>query len=522
MIRSAALHAFVAQAAVLLLAACSSGRASSPTGPAPMPVAPREELAERPRITDVELVAVQPSLLGSVAYDLPLEANTWVAAELEFLVEERREVIGRWLEKGDPYEPFIKRVLQLYELPTDLFHLAMIESGFAPTVRSRAGAVGMWQFMPATGRSMGLRVDDLVDERMDPVRATDAAARHLRALYRQFGDWALATSAYNAGSGRISRGLQGFGVDNFWDLAQQGDLAAETKHYVPRLYAATVIARDRERFGFAPPRPADYFAFDSVNVEYATPLSVLAEVSGVAEERLARLNPHLLRGITPEGGYWVWVPAGRGVEVQRAYLASDFRREGGQGVYVVRSGDYLGRIAERSGVKMGRIRELNPGVDWDRLPIGTKVSLPFRAAQALTARPEERREEVTGAGYAAKPTPAPVAATEGRVIHRVEPGETLWGLARAYGVTVGALRQANDLAGEVIRPGQSLQVPGQTVVEAAPRATEHVVQSGDSLWSIARRYDRTVAALQDANDLGTRSTILPGQTLIIPVAAPVE
>src|SRR5690606_8879745 len=184
-----------------------------------------------------------------------------------------------------------------------------------------------------------------------------------------------AAAAYNAGPGRINRSLQAHDAKDFWELAERGDLAAETKHYVPRLYAMTVIAHRSAEFGFDTSR-SESFAFDSVYVEYATPLTVLADIGGVKLADLQKLNPHLIRGITP-AGYWVWVPSSRGPEIQRAYLASDFHRERGFATYVVRRGDYLGRIAERSGVKMARIRELNPDVDFEPLQIGEKLRLPY-------------------------------------------------------------------------------------------------------------------------------------------------
>jgi membrane-bound lytic murein transglycosylase D len=390
----------------------------------------------------------------------------------------------------------------------------MIESGFVATAKSHAGAAGFWQFMPATARGLGLRVDSLVDERMDPVRSTRAAARHLRSLRRELGDWSLAAAAYNAGSGRITRGMRSYGATDFWDLAERGDLATETKRYVPRLYAATVIGRDRERFGFSR-SAASAFAFDSIQVEYAAPLAELAKLGDVTVDQLAQLNPHLVGRTTPPGGYWVWVPAGRGVALQRAWLASDFRKEQGYGTYTVRKGDTLGQLAELADLRSARIRELNPGVDFDRLQIGEKLRLPFRTAQALTDRPARRESEE-----------APrTAARTGGAMHTVKSGETLSEIARDNGVTVAELQRANDLDGTTIRAGQELRIPAAsrtTTASAEPadekgaEKKEHVVSSGDSLWSIARHYGSTVAAIQSANGLGERP-IRPGQKLTIPV-----
>jgi membrane-bound lytic murein transglycosylase D len=526
--RRASSRSLIALAALLLLSGCARG--ALPMGPGP--AAEPEALGEDPSLVERAVEAPKRDILGSVAYDLPVEANSWVEAELDFLVEQRREVIGRWLQRGDPYEAYVKEILQQERVPTDLYHLAMIESAFIPTARSRAGAVGLWQFMPATGREMGLRVDSIVDERMDPVRSTRAAARHLRALHRIYGDWALAAAAYNAGSGRISRAMQRFGATDFWDLAQRGDLAAETKHYVPRLYAMTIIGRDRERFGFPSAREHGPFAYDSITVEYATPLAELAALGAPSREELARLNPHLIRGATPGGGYRVWVPAGTGVEMQRAWLASDFRRQQGLGTYVVRSGDSLGRLAQLSDVRAARIRELNPGVDFDRLQIGQRLRLPHDAAQRLTDRPSTApalaaaapappRASRSGSASAGAGASAGAsghgngAATAGPsdAAHTVRDGETLWGIARQHGVEISAIQEANGLSGATIRPGQSLKIPQLATAGSTP--TEHVVAPGETLWGIARQYGTSVDAIRTANGLGERA-IRPGQRLEIP------
>ena len=157
---------------------------------------------------------------------------------------------------------------------------------------------------------------------------------------------------------------------------------------MPRLYAITIIARDRERFGFAPAVAASAYGIDSVALEYATPLVELARIGEVSAEALTRLNPHLIRQTAP-ADYLVWVPAGTGERVQQAYLASDSRAQKGIGSYTVRPGDHLGQLAELSGTSRARIRELNPAVDFDKLKSGQKLRMPFAAAQVLGARAAE-------------------------------------------------------------------------------------------------------------------------------------
>jgi membrane-bound lytic murein transglycosylase D len=499
------------------LAACVPNRPAPVATPAPVWQPEPEDLGEAPEMVDLKVTPPRRDILGDVAYDLPVEANSWVEAELDFLVEERREVIGRWIERGDFYQEYVKAELRAHGVPTDLYHLAMIESGFLPTARSRVGAVGMWQFMPATGRAMGLRIEGGTDERMDPVRSTRAAARHLRDLNRSLGDWALAAAAYNAGPGRINRGLQAYSARNFWELAERGDLAEETKHYVPRLYAMTVITRGRDRYGF-PAASSAAFGFDSIHVEYETPLQELARMGDVSINELTSLNPHLVKGVTPAGGYWVWVPVAKGPSLQRAYLASDFRKERGYGTYVVRRGDFLGRIAERSGIRASRIRELNPAVKFEPLQIGVKLRLPYSAAEKLSARAvdgEATSEPATrvAAAHAAEPK---TAATEGAGSHEVKSGETLWQIARDNDVSVEALQKANDLESATIKPGMQLRLPASASAAPAVEFAEHVVRGGDTLWGIARKYGSSVEAIQEANKLGKRA-IQPGQKLAIPL-----
>jgi membrane-bound lytic murein transglycosylase D len=518
-------------AAVLITGACVS--APPPIAPVPAPPEPvvalptdgEAQIGHDPSLAGQRPIPVGRELLGNATYDLPMVVNGWVEAELHWLLRERYEVIGRWMERAERYEAFTQEVLASHGVPRDLHHLAMVESGYVPTARSRAGALGIWQFMPATGRGMGLRVDTLVDERMDPVRSTHAAARHLVQLHRQFGgDWSLAAAAYNAGGGRISRGMARFGARDFWELAQLGDLAQETRTYVPRLYAVTIIARNRDTFGYPLPRGiAPRFEYDSVRVDLETPLSELARIGELPLHAIAEMNPHLFRGTAP-AQYMVWAPAGTGAALQTAYLHSDFRRRGGLRGYALRRGESLSTVAEASGVALERIRELNPGLDATRLREGTRIRLYADAARILDARPVAR--------VAAAPAPAapraPSSATTARSgvadgrSHTVEAGESLWRIARRYGVSVAALQEANGMRDETIRPGQTLRLPGgasssaPAAAAAARAAAEHVVESGETLWGIARRYSVSVDSLRTANGLASEAALQPGQKLRIP------
>ena len=460
-----------APAIILFFAACAP--IAAPLAAGPVPVA----IPEAPEPPPPPVAAAAPArrplprnVLGSARYDLPVEANSWVESELSFLVNERAWVIAKWLDAWDHYSDYVARVFADYGLPRDLQHLGMVESGYNPTARSRVGALGMWQFMPATGRGMGLRIDSMVDERMDPVRSTDAAARHLRSLHRGFGDWALAAASYNAGTGRVRGAISRSGGNSFWDLVERGYLAQETRTYVPRLYAVTIIAHDRTRWGFEPRNPAAArFAYDSIQTDLQTPLAELARIGGITTRELIRLNPHLLQASTPPGRYWAWVPEGTGRFVQDAYQASDFRRRGGFARYQVLPGEDLLTISTLADVDVDRIRVLNPEVEWNGVRAGQTLILPADAARVLAARPVPRPVPVasstspvtadfapaTPIGTPVRHDPAPASPAE----HVVGPGDTLYSLARRYGTTVDAIRAANRLPDDAIALGRTLLIP---------------------------------------------------------------
>jgi hypothetical protein len=183
-------------------------------------------------------------------FDVPIQINKQVKAYLADFSTKRKEVIQRQLARSTRYLPMIKEVFQEYGLPEDLAYLAMIESGFNPEAQSPAGACGMWQFIKGTGLRYGLVIDGCIDERRDPVKSTRAAARYLLDLYKQFGSWYLAAASYNCGERRVQKELNKGNHENFWELSADKCLPTETKNYVPQMIAATIIAKNPEKFGF--------------------------------------------------------------------------------------------------------------------------------------------------------------------------------------------------------------------------------------------------------------------------------
>jgi membrane-bound lytic murein transglycosylase D len=362
------------------------------------------------------------------------------------------------LERGARYEPMIRERFEAEGLPGDLFYLALIESGFSSDAVSRAYAVGMWQFMRKTGRGYGLRVDTWVDERRDPVKATDAAARHLRDLRKRFGSLYLAAAAYNAGAGKVSRSLGKLGpieaadpADEdgnaaFFRLAESDLLANETRDYVPKLIAAAIIAKQPARYGIET-SPVQRFAYDSLIVTDATGLDVVAGLADVGLGEIRDLNPQYLRLATPpRTSSVIRLPAGTGpaVAAQHAMLSPGERVR--YLTHVVRKRQRLTTIAATYRIPVADVRAANPK-HGSRPRAGTRLVIPTVAipsALAIRATGDRRQYH-----------------TAGSRTHRVRRGETLSGIALRYRVSVKALRRANSIRNEhALLAGARLRIPG--------------------------------------------------------------
>jgi membrane-bound lytic murein transglycosylase D len=479
-------HAALA-AVVALSAACSRahpGAAPAPAQPPAVYTPPASPTAASPGDTlrlpiseitrrAVEVFGDSVATGADSAADAGTDEPTWDIDVRSYETHERvehyvrlfttdaRERIVERIQRGTRYEPMIRAKLQAAGLPEDMTYLALIESGYNPHAYSRAAAVGMWQLMTSTARGAGLRVDWWVDERRDPVRATDAAIRFLRYLKEQFGSLYLAAAAYNGGPGRISRGLSRFaddlegtsGEDVFFALAEKDYLRAETKNYVPQLIAAALIAKNPAHYGLTV-TPELPFGYDSVRVDAATPLAAVAKASGVPLADVLELNPHLLRGITPpgDGRFTVRLPIGRSAGFDSAYARLAPRERTAFTRVISVKGQRLASIADDAGLTERQIAWYNRGLERlksGRLRPGQTILVPSAAVIAAARDVPDPAVERYGS-----------PATPAIKLHVVRRGESLGRIAERFGTTVPTLMRLNGLRKRTVFPGQALVVKG--------------------------------------------------------------
>ena len=371
-----------------------------------------------------------------------------------------RDRIAARLEAGSRYEPMIRAKFRAGGLPEDMSYLALIESGYNPNAYSRAAAVGMWQFMTATAKGFGLRVDWWVDERRDPVRSTDAAIRFIRALNDQFGSLYLAAAAYNGGPGRVSRGLRRFadeigdaeGDDRFFALYEENYLPKETKDYVPQLIAAAIVAKNPDRYGMEIIQQEE-FAYDSVKVPGATPLAAVAMAARVHVVDVRALNGHILRGMTPpKTAYWVRIPVGTAAAFDSTFAALDSSDRVAYTKVVAKKHDTMTSIAARHRLTARQLSWYNPNtkpLKSGRLRVGETMLVPAPAVVAAAVDVPDPSIERYG------------SSSSGRMVtHVVRRGENLSTIAKKYRTNVPTLQRLNGLKKSVIFPGQTIVVKG--------------------------------------------------------------
>ncbi|HEY3399128.1 MAG TPA: LysM peptidoglycan-binding domain-containing protein [Geothrix sp.] len=496
-----------------------------------------------------ELEKVREAEKGAT-YDFPIDLNDKVLTWVSLFTTTKRGFMENALGRASMYMPMIRQVFAEEGVPQDLAYLAVIESGFRNEAKSRAKAVGMWQFIRSTGRIYGLTANAWVEERRDPVKATRAAARYLRRLHEISGDWYLAASGYNAGPLTLERAIQNIGTRNFWDLARSRWLRTETKNYVPELCAAILVGRNPERYGLRI-LPLTPYVYETVSVSAMTSLAVLARCAGTDAATLKVLNPELLRGSTPPGNYTLRVPPGKAVECLRQLARMPAGKRLDFQHYTVRKGDTLAKVAKRFKVAPDDLLDANdltakqfkpgkrllvpppPGVALDPRDLAPKIErvklLGDRPLEPLPGLPVETEPADSPAVTASAPKdPAPLAATSGTALadpavvtppptpappaipspassvpasepepagptYRAKPGDTLAKIARAQRLSLGQLMRLNPDAVKALHPGDVVRLPGSGPAAVSKGAAaipkSHVVQRGETLAAIGRKYD---------------------------------
>ncbi|MBP9087855.1 MAG: transglycosylase SLT domain-containing protein [Kofleriaceae bacterium] len=390
--------------------------------------------------------------------DLPVR---WTPRLIEYLLFYKDDprghaIMADWLRSQGRYRDLLVDNLRKGKLPEDLLYVAMIESSYDPGDSSHAGAAGLWQFMPEGGRIYGLTQDRWVDERRDPLRSTIAVVAYWQDLYQRFGDWHLAMAAFNAGYGAVLRSIARYNTNDYWQLCEyENGLAWETTLYVPKAIAAAIIGHNRATFGFNKVTELPAENWQTVTLPTSVPLAVIARAVGAKLDEVKRLNPHLRRGRTPpsQANYVVRVPHGSSADFARKL--ADLRSEwDGLDAYVVAHGERLEDIATTFAMPTKRLRELNEITHESEIDGGTILVVPKISAELRAKNKAKARIDLQNSGndqkrgepmVVAVPDKDATVADHQRVFYRVVIGDTLPGLARAFGVAKKRLAEWNGL-----------------------------------------------------------------------------
>lgn len=378
---------------VVLAASCAPRVPAAPeplaVAPVPDSTLPAQLLWSWPDLEPPPEGEADPLLHSPWAHhpDLTEDVDSWIARYT------RRE--GAWfrdyLARMARYAPLVDSVLEARELPHSLRYLPIVESGYSTHAVSPASAVGLWQFMASVARGRGLRVDAVVDERRDPVRATPEALGFLEYLYDRFDSWYLALAAYNGGPNRVARLLREHAPlappsDSLY-LVIRPHLPRETQQFVPKFLAAAHIASRPDRYGVQPVEPYAPLTFDEVSVPDATTLDVVAMAAGVSEDEVRDLNPQLVRGVTPRGRETTLrVPPGTAGRFVTEYARIPPEERVTVTEHVVQSGETLSEIALQYGIRTRELQDANPRVEARRMRPGTRLVVPLVPARYRARR----------------------------------------------------------------------------------------------------------------------------------------
>lgn len=434
-----------------------------------------------------------PDVRGSI----PRVLNSRVTQQINLFLKDRSlNILKTAYQRSGRYTPMIREELAALGLPPELQWLPIVESGFKPRAFSWAAAAGMWQFIYDTGKRYGLQRSGWVDDRFDPIKATPAALSYLGDLYTMFDDWFLAMAAYNCGEYRVLREINRTGNRDYWTMR----LPRETRNYVPKFLAVLHILENPEKYGVELPETYDPHLFEEVRIGKSVALQDVAELLAMPQDDLKALNTDIRFGVTPPTGFSLRVPLGTGSTLLGGLdklPVSDFKPPPDVGRYRVRRGDTLGHIARRFRTSVSRLRSMNR----------IRGSL-IRVGQVLRVPGRNDNGQIWAGQTASYGTPRNAAT------HTVRRGDTLTRIARYYGTSVIALKQANSLRRDIIHPGQVLRLSGSG--RGAGGSVTYNIRSGDTLARIARIFKVSVSALMRANPDVQARRLQIGHRIVIP------
>lgn len=495
----------------------------------------------------------EPWPLGLSLPNLPLTLEQRTLDYVKFYRDSRRgrSIAETWARKAGRYVPAIEAELARAGLPTDLVWMSLIESGHNPTIRSPAGAAGLWQFIPETARLYGLIVDRWVDERLDPMRSTQAAAAYLSDLERRFGSWELAMAAYNMGHHGLTRTIRKYNTNDFWRLARlEAALPWETALYVPKVLAIAIVMRNKPVFGLGDIAPDPAISFDTIQVPGGVPLATIAEHAGVTEVAIANLNPHYLGSYTPPAGderaprlWTVHVPRGQAANVTRRMAEQRTPRRRPPS-YRVRTGDTLASVAHRlrgAEDELAQLNQLDPGaplIPGSRLLVPTAWATPSSGSALPLSEDDE--------GVVVVPARRFQYADRERVFYRILPGDDLPAVAAAFGVSPAELvlwngldpkanLQSDMVLSVFVRRGVRLdgvrhareRNTGKRLEAGSPSFVAHfeaeqgrqrlqiLARDGDTLQSVGSRYGLSAGMMERINHRSRTERLREGTPVVV-------